>query len=131
MKDILFLVWYEKENNVLNLIAKLTLDNGLYTFEYLNFDTSDLQLFSKNGLFYGFEDINQIYCSTSLFSSIAGRLPSKKRVDYDKIMKDLHLEHDANEFEILKKTKGILSTDHFIFVTKEEYEELKKGVEIS
>ena len=129
MNDCLFLVWYEEENKILNLIAKLTFEESFYKFEYLNFNNSDLQLFSKNGLFYGFEDVNQIYISDTLFVSIVNRLPSKKRVDYDKIMSRVDLDSNASDFDILKKTKGALSTDRFIFISEDELEKLKKQLE--
>lgn len=128
MDDFLYLVWYEKENNILNLIAKLTFNNGIYTFEYLNFNNSDLQLFSKNGLFYGFEDINEIYTSDKLFPTIANRLPSKKRSDYLNILSDYNLSANSDDIELLKKTKGLLSTDNFMFVSDNEYNNLKKEI---
>lgn len=128
MSDFLYLVWYEKEPKILNKIGKLTFDNDVYTFEYLNFYNSDLQLFSKNGLFYGFEDINEFYKSDKLFPTILNRLPSKKRVDYEKIMIDYGFDMNSTDFEILKKTKGALSTDCFIFVSEEEYKNLEKEI---
>lgn len=124
----LFLVWYEKENKILNLIAELSYDGKLYEFKYLNYETSELQLFSKNGLFYGFDNINKIYQSSELFPSIYGRIPTPKRVDYDKILKEYNLDISATSFEVLEKTKGEISTDKFIFITEEEYNRLKKEI---
>ena len=124
----LFLVWYEKENKILNLIAELSYDGKLYEFKYLNYETSELQLFSKNGLFYGFDNINKIYQSSELFPSIYGRIPTPKRVDYDKILKEYNLDISATSFEVLEKTKGEISTDKFIFITEEEYNRLIKEI---
>lgn len=124
----LFLVWYEKENKILNLIAELSYDGKLYEFKYLNYETSELQLFSKNGLFYGFDNINKIYQSSELFPSIYGRIPTPKRVDYDKILKEYNLDISASSFEVLEKTKGEISTDKFIFITEEEYNRLRKEI---
>lgn len=128
MNNFLYLVWYEKEKKILNLIAKITYENNCYRFEYLNFNTNELQLFSKNGLYYGFMDINEIYESDKLFPTILNRLPSKKRVDYDKIMKMFNFSEDATDFEILEKTKGINSNDKFRFITEDEYNELRKEI---
>ncbi len=128
MNNFLYLVWYEEENKVLNLIAKLTYENNIYKFEYLNYETSDLQLFSNNGLFYGFDDINEIYTGYDLFPTIKNRLPSKKREDYLKILKNYGLDESAGDFEVLLKSNGRLSTDKFLFITELEYEKLKKKI---
>ena len=130
MNNILNLVWYEKEKKILNLIGQLTYDDidKKYIFKYLNYETSELQLFSKNGLFPGFMDINQIYTSSNLFFPILKRLPSKKRVDYSKIMAEYGFNKDATDFEILRQTKGASSDDHFIFITENEYNKLKNEI---
>lgn len=124
----LYLVWYEPKDKILNIIGELLFKNGLYKFKYLNYDNNDLQLFSKNGLYYGFENINLIYESNSLFPTISNRLPSKKRNDYDKIMDELGIDKADNDFTILSKTEGKLSSDNFLFVTEKRLSELKKSV---
>jgi len=117
----LLLVWYEKENNILNLIGELQYNGIEYKFKYLNYETNELQLFSKNGLFYGFNDVNTEYVSDELFPSILSRIPSQKRIDYFQILKKYNLGDNAPKFDVLEKTKGEISTDKFIFITEEEY----------
>lgn len=126
----LYLVWYEENNKVLNKIATITYSENKYIFEYSNQEYNDLQLFSKNGLFYGFEDINKKYESTTLFPSILDRLPSKKRLDYNQIKKTFNIEENDTDFDILQKTKGKISDDNFIFITQEEYDSLKMDEKI-
>ena len=122
----LYLIWYEEEQKILNIIGELDYLDGKYIFKYLNYENSDLQLFSKNGLYYGFEDINKTYESNELFPTIYNRLPSKKREDYKYIMREYGLLDSDDDFQILKKTKGKLSTDYFIFVTEDCLGILKK-----
>lgn len=120
----LFLVWYEKENKILNKIGELSYDGTYYYFRYLNYENNDLQLFSKNGLFYGFEDINLTYKSKELFFSIKSRIPSKKRIDYKQILNEYRLNDSCTDFDLLEKTKGRISTDNFLFITEDELKSL-------
>lgn len=120
----LFLIWYEPK--ILNEIGILTHDGSNYQFEYTNYNDNDLQLFSKNGLFPGFLELNEKYESPCLFLSIKSRLPSRSRIDYEELLKKQGVNNLSDEYEILKKTKGQISTDNFIFVTEEELERLKK-----
>lgn len=130
MNNILYLVWYEKEKKILNLIGQLTYDDidEKYFFKYLNYESNELQLFSKNGLFPGFMDINQIYISPNLFLPILKRLPSKKRDDYSKIMAEYGFDEKSTDFEVLRQTKGASCDDHFIFITEDEYYKLKNEI---
>lgn len=127
MNNVLYLVWYEEEKNILNLIGELEYNENKneYRFKYLNYETNELQLFSKNGLFPGFMEINEIYENNELFFPILKRLPSKKRVDYNILMKRYGFNENSNDFEILKQTKGASSDDYFIFITPDYYKTLK------
>ena len=63
-----------------------------------------------------------------MFPTIKNRLPSKKREDYLKILKNYGLDESAGDFEVLLKSNGRLSTDKFLFITELEYEKLKKKI---
>lgn len=119
----LYLVWYEKEK-LLNIIGLLSYDKKIYRFQYLNYLTSDLQLFSKNGLYQGFMDINGIYYSKELFPTIKNRLPNKKRTDYKKICDYFKINSIDDDFTVLKKTEGKTSNDNFIFITEKKLKEI-------
>ena len=127
MNNVLYLVWYEEEKNILNLIGELEYNENKneYRFKYLNYETNELQLFSKNGLFPGFMEINEIYENNELIFTILKRLPSKKRVDYNILMQRYGFNENSNDFEILKQTKGASSDDYFIFITPDYYKTLK------
>ena len=70
--------------------------------------------------------LNEKYESETLFSSIKGRLPSHSRPDFNELMKTYGIKNPNDEFEILEKTNGKVSTDNFIFVTQEELIQHKK-----
>lgn len=123
----LLLVWYE-EGKILNKIGLLTYDNNLYQFKYLNYANNDLQLFSNNGLYSGFLNINETYELNELFPTILNRLPSKNRSDYNILMERYNIKENSDDFEILEKTKGKLNSDNFLFITEEEYDLLKNKI---
>ena len=63
-----------------------------------------------------FSDPNKIYESDTLFPIFRIRVPNISNFDEEEL-EDLLLEvglEEFDEFEFLKKTKGILATDHFI-----------------
>ena len=119
----LYLIWYEPD--LLNEIGILEYNDENYKFYYTNFEKNDLQIFSKNGLFPGFEDLNKEYESDILFPNVSNRLPRTSRIDYDKIKVYYDIKDNDNEFNILEKTQGKVSTDHFLFVSQEKLNELK------
>lgn len=122
----LYLVWYEE--NILNEIGILEKDNSEYKFYYTNFQSNDLQVFSKNGLFPGFYDLNTVYVSVELFPNITKRLPSKQRDDYNQILNNFKVKNKDDRWEILEKTEGKNSDDYFLFVTKNKLEMLRHKV---
>ena len=124
----LYLVWFDENKKVLNQIGTLSYNNGKYIFVYDNQDKNDLQLFSSFGLFPGFIDINQIYQSDVLFPTIQSRLPSKNREDYLQLLREYKLDENSNDFEILQSTKGKLSSDNFLFITPDEYNNLIENI---
>lgn len=122
----LYLVWYEKEKNILNKIGVLENDLETYKFYYTNYETNDLQVFSNNGLFPGFYDLNKIYISNELFSNISKRLPDKTRPDYFEILKKFNIEDENDIWEILEKTGAKDSDDYFLFINEDKLKEIER-----
>ena len=85
-------------------------------------------MFSKNGLFPGFYDLNTVYVSVELFPNITKRLPSKQRDDYNQILNNFKVKNKDDRWEILEKTEGKNSDDYFLFVTKNKLEMLRHKV---
>lgn len=121
----LILIWYDKGFEP-NKIGELTKENEYYTFKYTNYDKNELQLFSKNGLFPDFFDINGFYKSKLLFQNIKDRLPKENRVDYQNLLQHYNIKNANDDFEILLKTEGKIKSDSFMFVTPEKFQRLQQ-----
>ena len=116
--EFLYLKWVDKETDKKYVLGALCRDkvNNMYYFklneDYLNkakkcgFSTAVLP----------FDDVNRIYESKLLFPLFRVRVPDIENYD-DESINDLLAEYDMeeyDEFEFLRRTKGISMTDSFI-----------------
>ena len=117
--EYLYLKWIDYKTNKKYLIGALCRDkvNKKYYFkmskEHVEKALNDNAISKAMLPFY---DLNQIYESDQIFSIFKVRLPKIETYSEDEL-KELLDSLDMNEydeFEYLKKTKGILMTDKFI-----------------
>jgi len=117
--DYLYLKWVDYRTNKKYLIGALCRDkaNNKYYFkmskEHVEKALNDNAISKAMLPFY---DLNQIYESDQIFSIFKIRLPKIEQYSEDELKELLDsLEMDEyDEFEYLKKTKGIIITDKFI-----------------
>lgn len=114
MKEELLLIWKEPVRRNRHIVGNLVKHNCNYTFKYNLENIKEISDIFTN--FPGFNDINKIYTYEILFQNIVSRLPNKKREDYPRVLETYDLKEDADDWEILIKTKGMLFTDNFEFV---------------
>ena len=114
----LYLKWVNYKTNKKYVLGALCRDkeNNKYYFK-LNEDY--LNKAKEAGFLTAilpFTDVNKIYESDTLFSMFKIRVPNidnYNEEDIEALLEEVGLD-EFDEFEFLKKTKGILMTDHFI-----------------
>jgi len=112
----LWLIWKNPTTRRRYKVGVLSYVDGKYTFCYCNPELDDAR---KDGFasFPGFPEMDEKgKTSSTLFDSIAARLPNKKRPDYMDLLNSYDLSTDADDLEILRATRGRLNTDNFEFV---------------
>lgn len=117
--EYLYLKWIDYRTNKKYLIGALCRDkvNKKYYFKMSKEHVE--KALSENAIskaMLPFYDLDQIYESNQIFSVFKIRLPKIEQYSEDEL-KELLDSLDMNEydeFEYLKKTKGILMTDRYI-----------------
>lgn len=110
--NTLYLVWTDKKTGTKTYVGQLTKTINGYMFKYI--DTSDKAKNKTWTTVLPFNDRKKIYESTKMFVPFANRLPDRKRVDIDDILKKYGLT-TYDEFELLRKTKSKLPIDSYSF----------------
>ena len=123
MKKTLWMIWKNPITRDRYRVGTLTIHDNNYDFRY-NTNENDLKNIGFD-FFPGFNDINKIYNSQTLFENILNRLPNKNRPDYLKIIEDYGLSESSTDIEILEKTRGRLLTDNFEFVPSFNYDKIE------
>lgn len=114
----LLVVWQDKNSRSYYHIGTLSYYNGLYEFIYTPIDgEKKLGDALKNGYMIhpAFPDTTKTYRSKKLFPAFDRRIPSADREDYYEILTDLGLNNNANKMDILRATRGRLSSDTYSF----------------
>lgn len=114
MKKELWLIWKEPNSRRRYVIGTLIKHDNNYNFRY-NYTKKQLAEINFD-FFPGFNNVEEIYNSETMFDTILNRLPNKTRPDYMSILNEYGLNENSTEMEILEKTKGRLLTDTFEFV---------------
>ena len=94
------------------ILGYLYKENDKFCFDIV--EKEELKKATRAGCF-GIGELNLFYNkhkSDTLFSFFKRRIPSKDHVEIDKILEELGLQ-EYDEMEILRKTKGVLSTDRY------------------
>ncbi len=107
----LFVAWQDQESREYFSFGKLVFSeqSPAYCFYYLK---GVHKAISRGfSLLPEFPEINQVYCSNSLFSVFANRVMKKSRPDYDKYLQRLGLVPGAADFDILARSGGRRATD--------------------
>ena len=115
MKEELWLIWKEPISRRRYKIGSLLKNNNNYVFSYID---PELESAKAAGFkcFPGFEILDKVYESKSLFANILTRLPNKARPDYLDILNCYNLNKDSSDFDILRATRGRLFTDNYELV---------------
>ena len=111
-KDILYLVWKDKDNNKYKIGELYKEDNSFY-FRYL---LATVKTAIENGfeLLVAFPQLNALYDNPQLFPAFASRVPDKRRPEIKKILETYNMT-EYDEFELLKRSKGKTQTDNYEF----------------
>lgn len=117
--EYLYLKWYDQNNNKKYLIGALFRDKekGKYYFKLSKNHVEKAineKAFSKAIL--PFSDFDRIYESEEIFAIFKIRIPKIEEYSKDELQELLDSldMKEYDEFEYLRKTKGILMTDKFI-----------------
>lgn len=117
--EYLYLKWFDYKTNKKYLIGALCRDKkkGKY---YFKSSRVHIEKAIKDGIYskviLPFSDLDKIYESDEIFAIFKIRLPKIEKYskeELDDLLKDLGMK-DYDEFEYLRRTKGILLTDKFI-----------------
>lgn len=117
--EYLYLKWFDYKTNKKYLIGALFRDKkkGKY---YFKSSRAHIEKAIKDGIYSSailpFSDLDKIYESDKIFAIFKIRLPKIEKYskeELDELLKDLDME-EYDEFEYLRRTKGILLTDKFV-----------------
>jgi hypothetical protein len=104
----LFLAWQDPQTRGWFPVGKLTFEDGHYRFVY----TKGAKASPKFIPFGLMRDLTAVYKSKELFPLFANRLLSRKRPEYNRILKWGDLRQDeADPLVLLARTEGIRETD--------------------
>jgi len=115
----LLVLWKNKLYNQYFHIGTLYFNGEQYKFHYTF--NSDSPRKVKDAIQNGyrlhpiFPELEEEYTSNSMFATFDRRIPSSDRVDYSNILSDLGLASDADQMDILRETRGMLSGDAYSF----------------
>ncbi len=117
--EYLYLKWIDYKTGKKYLIGALFRDKekGKYYFKLSRAHIEKaLEEGAINETILPFSDYDRIYESDEIFAIFKIRLPKIEKYseeELDELLKDLQME-EYDEFEYLRKTKGVLITDKFI-----------------
>lgn len=122
--EVLYLKWKDYKTGRKYVIGALCKEKQEYIFK-LNPDgfkkSKEAGFFQK----LEFQDVNKIYKSKELFTMFKVRVFQTEKYNNEQIkdyLNELNIK-EYDEFEILRKTKGILMTDNFSLEEKLEEED--------
>jgi hypothetical protein len=119
MEEILYIVNKRRVFNGSNVtvVATLKKKDDIYTYKPYNLSIDTIPRAKKTVVSKGLPPIAQ------------RRLYSKRRPDIGEILAKYGLSY-YNEWELLKRTKGILATDELMYLTKEDLNTLRGRPEV-
>ena len=119
MMEYLYLKWIDYKTDKKYLIGALFRDKekGKY---YFKLSKAHVEKALKDGaiseIILPFSDYERIYESDEIFAIFKIRLPKLERYnkeELEELLKDLDMT-EYDDFEYLRKTKGMLETDNFV-----------------
>lgn len=117
--EYLYLKWFDYKTNKKYLIGALFRDKEKEKY-YFKSSRAHIEKAIKDGIYSSailpFSDLDKIYESDKIFAIFKIRLPKIEKYskeELDELLKDLDME-EYDEFEYLRRTKGILLTDKFV-----------------
>lgn len=113
-KDIVYLVWTNKESKKSYKVAELYKENDKFYFKYILENVKEAE---KDGftLLIAFPQINALYDNPQLFAVFSSRLPEATRPDINEILTTYGMT-EYDEFELLKRSGAKLPIDNYEFV---------------
>lgn len=111
--------WRDKKTTLYFHIGTLNYDGQSYTFEYTHHSMGSRKIHDafKYGynLHPAFTELEKKYKSDVLFPAFDRRVPSSDRVNYLEILDDLGLPLEADRMDMLRETRGMISSDPYFF----------------
>ena len=117
--EYLYLKWIDYRNNKKYLIGALFRDKekGKYYFKLSKVHVEKaLKENAISEIILPFSDYDRIYESDEIFAIFKIRLPKIEKYsneEVEELLKDLDMQ-EYDDFEYLRKTKGMLETDNFV-----------------
>lgn len=117
--EYLYLKWVDYKTNKKYLIGALFRDKEKGKYYFKLSEAHIEKALNENAIsksILPFSDYNKIYESDEIFAIFKIRLPkieNYSKEEIDELLEDLEMD-EYDEFEYLRKTKGILMTDKFI-----------------
>lgn len=110
-RDFLYLIWHDINTKKQYIVGTLS-KNGKFEFEYNN----EIDEALENGflLLTAFPEKKR-YVSDVLFPAFSSRLPDRKRIDIENILKKYELE-EYDSYELLKRSGARLPIDNLEFI---------------
>lgn len=113
-RDIVYLVWTNKNTGKSYKVAELYKENGKFYFKYILENVKEAE---KDGftLLIAFQTVNATYENPQLFAVFSARLPDENRPEIKEILATYGMT-EYDEFELLKRSGAKLPTDNYEFV---------------
>lgn len=115
----LLLIWRDEKSSLYFHVGTLTYDGYVYKFEYTH--QSKVERRVNDAINHGytlhpaFPRLTKKYESEKLFPAFARRIPSRNRIDYEEVLKQLSLPKEADQMNILRATRGIVGNNPYFF----------------
>lgn len=117
-KSLLF-IWQDPKTHLYFHVGTLSYDGNIYKFEYTHQSKAERRVHDaiKHGYILHpiFPELEKEYASKKLFSTFARRIPSKNRIDYADVLKELSLPNDADKMDLLRATRGVSGKNPYSF----------------
>ena len=111
-RDYVYLVWKEINTRRQYIVGQLS-KNGKFEFNY-GFEVKEA--ISKGfKLLIAFDDLDKVYENDILFPVFSSRLPDRKRIGIEKILKKYGLD-EYDDYKLLKRSGARLPIDNLEFI---------------
>lgn len=122
--DFLYLKWIDNDTNEKYVLGALCRDkvNNVYYFKLNEDYVNKAKKCGISTAALPFDDVNKIYESRLLFPLFRARVPDIESFDdesIDELLSEYNMD-EYDEFEFLRRTKGISNSDNFVLEEERE-----------